>query len=139
MTIRGLFPVLLTHDVMRARTFYERFFGLVALFESEWYVQLGDPADPRFELGVMTTHHESLPSAAQPPAAGVLLTFEVPDAAAEYARLSGLGAELVHGLRDEAWGQRHFMLRGHDGVFLDVVERIAPAAEFASGYTGARP
>lgn len=139
MAISGLFPVLLSRDVEGARHFYERCFGLVALFESDWYVQLGDPSNPRFELAVMTTNHESLPSAAQPPAAGVLLTFEVLDAAAEHARLGGLGADFVHGLRDEAWGQRHFMLRGHDGVFVDVVQRIAPAEEFASGYAGAKP
>lgn len=139
MAISGLFPVLLSRDLSAARHFYERFFGLVALFESDWYVQLCDPTNPRFEFAVMTTSHESLPGAAQPPAGGVLLTFEVPDAAVEHARLSGLGAEMVHGLRDEAWGQRHFMLRGHDGVFVDVVERITPADEFASGYTGAEP
>lgn len=137
MTISGLFPVLLSRDVMAARHIYERCFGLVAVFESDWYVQLADPTNPHRELAVMTTSHESLPLAAQHPASGVLLTFEVPDAAAAYARLSGLGAECVHGLRDEAWGQRHFMLRGHDGVLIDVVERIPPAAEFASGYTGA--
>jgi catechol 2,3-dioxygenase-like lactoylglutathione lyase family enzyme len=139
MAISGLFPVLLTSDVIAARHFYERCFGLVVLFESDWYVQLSDPTNPRLELAVMTTRHESLPSAAQPPAAGVLLTFEVPDAAAEHARLSGLGVEFVHGLRDEAWGQRHFMLRGHDGVYVDIVERIPPAEEFASGYTDATP
>jgi uncharacterized glyoxalase superfamily protein PhnB len=87
----------------------------------------------------MTTEHESLPGGAQTPAAGVLLSFEVTDASAEHARFVTLGADFVHGLKDEAWGQRHFMVRGPDGVLVDVIEKIAPADEYAAAYTGAEP
>lgn len=138
MTITGCFPVLLSRNVQDARRFYERNFGLVPRFESDWYVQLGHPSEA-FELAVMTTRHDSLPAAAQTPAAGVLLSFEVADAAAAHARLAGLGAHFVHGLRDEAWGQRHFMVQGPDGVLVDVIERIAPAGEYAAAYVGAEP
>jgi catechol 2,3-dioxygenase-like lactoylglutathione lyase family enzyme len=138
MSTTGCFPVLLSSNVQAARAFYERYFGLVPRFESDWYVQLGHPSQA-FEIAVMTTQHDSLPASARTPAAGVLLSFEVTDASAEHARLASLGVEFVHGLRDEAWGQRHFMLRGPDGVFVDVIERIAPAGEYAAGYTGAEP
>lgn len=138
MTITGCFPVLLSCDVRQARYFYERFFGFVPSFESEWYVQLAHPTH-RCELAVMTTQHESLPAAAQVPAAGVLLSFEVDDAAAEHARLTRLGAVLLHGLRDEAWGQRHFLVQGPDRVLVDIIERIAPTAEYADAYAGAAP
>jgi catechol 2,3-dioxygenase-like lactoylglutathione lyase family enzyme len=137
--ITGWFPVLVSSDVDGSRRFYERHFGLVARFESDWYVQLGHPTNPSFEIGVMTMQHASLPAAAQTPAAGVLLSFEVADATAEYARLTDLGVELVHGLRDEAWGQRHFIIRGPDGVFVDVIEAIAPTEEYAAAYEGAKP
>ncbi len=135
--IKSCFPVLLSSNVQRARDFYERHFGLVPRFESEWYVHLGHPTNPTLEFAVMTTQHESLPAAAQTPAAGVLMSFEVPDAAAEHARLQGLGVEFVHTVRDDAWGQRHFMLQGPDGVFIDVIEPIAPSAEYAAAHTGA--
>jgi catechol 2,3-dioxygenase-like lactoylglutathione lyase family enzyme len=128
--ITGWFPVLVSRDVGDARRFYERHFGLVARFESEWYVQLGHPTNPALELAVMTWQHESLPVAAQTPAAGVLLSIEVSDATAEHARLTALGVEFVHGLRDEAWGQRHFIIRGPDGVFVDIIEAIAPGEAF---------
>lgn len=137
MSATGCFPVLLSSNVQEARGFYERYFGLVPLFESDWYVQLGHPSQA-FEIAVMTTHHESLPASAQTPAAGVLLSFEVTNASSEHRRLASLGADFVHGLRDEIWGQRHFMLRGPDGILVDVIERIAPAAEYAAGY-GAEP
>jgi catechol 2,3-dioxygenase-like lactoylglutathione lyase family enzyme len=135
--VTGWFPVLVSSDVGGARRFYERHFGLVVRFESDWYVQLGHPTNPAFELGVMTMRHESLPAAAQTPAAGVLLSFEVTDATAEHARLTDLGVEFVHGLRDEAWGQRHFIIRGPDGVFVDVIEAIAPTEAYAAAYGGA--
>jgi catechol 2,3-dioxygenase-like lactoylglutathione lyase family enzyme len=138
MAIVGCFPVLLSSDVQQARHFYEHCFGLIPRFESDWYVQLAHPSGA-FELAVMTTHHDSLPANAQVPAAGVLLSFEVADAAVEHARLVSLQAEIVHGLRDEVWGQRHFMLRGPDGVLVDVIERIAPASEYADAYVGAEP
>lgn len=138
MTITGCFPVLLTRNVQESRSFYERCFGLVPRFESDWYVHLGHPAQA-FELAVMTTQHESLPVAAQTPAAGVLLSFEVTDASAEEARLAGLGAHFVHGVRDEAWGQRHFMVQGPDGVLVDVIERIAPEGDYAAAYVTAEP
>lgn len=138
MALTGFFPILLSTHVQEARGFYERHFGLVPRFESDWYVHLGHPT-LAFELAIMTPRHDSLPAAAQTPAAGVLLSFEVTDASAEYVRLSGQGVDVVHGLRDEAWGQRHFMLRGPDGVFVDVVEPIAPAGDYAAAYTGATP
>lgn len=31
------------------------------------------------------------------------------------------------------------MLSGPDGVFVDVIERIAPVGEYAAVYTGAEP
>jgi catechol 2,3-dioxygenase-like lactoylglutathione lyase family enzyme len=135
MNLTGLFPVLLTSDVAAARAFFERFIGLVPRFESDWYVHLGHPAAP-VELGVMAALHDSIPPDARTPSAGVLLSLEVPDAAAEYARLAALGAPIVHELRDEAWGQRHFLLRGPDGSLVDVIERIAPSGEYADAYLG---
>lgn len=135
MHLTGLFPVLLTTDVPAARAFFERYLGLVPRFEAEWYVHLAHPAAP-VELGVMTTGHDSIPPEASTPAAGVLLSFEVADAAAEHARLATLGAPIVHPPRDEAWGQRHFLLRGPDGTLVDIIERIPPLGEYADAYVG---
>jgi len=37
-------------------------------------------------------------------------------------------------LRDEAFGQRHFIVEAPGGVLLDVIEPIAPTAEFVDAY-----
>ena len=43
---------------------------------------------------------------------------------------AALGAEIVYPLRDEVWGQRHFMAKDPNGLLVDVVQLIPPAPEF---------
>jgi hypothetical protein len=38
-------------------------------------------------------------------------------------------------LRDEAFGQRHFIVRDPAGNLVDVIENIPPSEEFASAYS----
>ena len=38
-------------------------------------------------------------------------------------------------LTDEAFGQRHFITRDPNGVLIDVIKPIPPAAEFAEQYS----
>jgi catechol 2,3-dioxygenase-like lactoylglutathione lyase family enzyme len=132
MTVNACFPVLLSSDVQKAQAFYARCFGMTPRFSSSWYVHLGHPTHPTLEFAVMTPQHAALP-AGQRPASGILMSFEVEDAAREYVRLAALGVEFVHGVRDEVWGQRHFMLRGPDGVLVDVIEPIKAAEGSVNG------
>ena len=43
--------------------------------------------------------------------------------------------ETIVELRDEPWGQRHFLVRDPVGNLLDVVKQIAPASEYETSYT----
>jgi uncharacterized glyoxalase superfamily protein PhnB len=63
-----------------------------------------------------------------------LLNFEVPDAAAEYERLREAGVRIVQPLRDEYFGQRHFIGVDPGGVMIDVIEEIPPSPEIAEQY-----
>ena len=52
------------------------------------------------------------------------------DVDAVHARLTDeLGVEPVLSLRDEDFGQRHFIVAAPDGVLLDVIQPIAPSAD----------
>ena len=55
--------------------------------------------------------------------------------AAEYARLQSEGARIALGLRDEDFGQRHFIVEGPDGVLVDVIRPIPPSAAEAALYS----
>ena len=50
----------------------------------------------------------------------------MPDAAAEHARLLAEGVEVVQPLRDEVFGQRHFIAVDPNGILLDIITPIEP-------------
>jgi catechol 2,3-dioxygenase-like lactoylglutathione lyase family enzyme len=71
---------------------------------------------------------------------GLLLNFEVEDVDAEHARLSAAGLPILLSLRDEAFGQRHFITSDPNGLLIDIIKPIPPTGEFAEQYTDeARP
>jgi catechol 2,3-dioxygenase-like lactoylglutathione lyase family enzyme len=128
--IRSVFPVVCSPDLDGSRDFYRDVLGLDVAFECGWYTLLVSRTDPDDQLGFVALGHESVPAPYGDPAAGVLVTVEVDDADAIYERAGALGAECVLPIRDEIFGQRHFMLRDPNGLLLDVVQRIRPSASF---------
>lgn len=134
MQITSYYPVLATVDVAAAQRFYELHFGFTARYASDWYVHLAHPENEFVALALVDKDHETVPPAGRTPAAGLLVNFEVEDVDGEYRRLVDAGVEVLVPLRDEAFGQRHFILRGPDGVMIDVIKPIAPTAEYAGGY-----
>lgn len=135
MHITSFYPVLMVDDVEASARFYREVLGFETTFETDWYVSL------RFdggELAVLDRAHQTIPEGFRQPVRGVLLNVEVTDAAAEHARMVGeLGLVERLSLRDEAFGQRHFIVEAPGGVLLDVIEPIEPSAEFTAAYAGA--
>lgn len=56
------------------------------------------------------------------------------DVDAEYERLKNAGTDIVSDIRDEAFGQRHFIVAGPTGILVDIIKPIPPSAEFAAQY-----
>jgi catechol 2,3-dioxygenase-like lactoylglutathione lyase family enzyme len=132
--MEGFFTVLVTPDIRTSVAFYERHFGFAPVFDSGWYVHLRHPDEPKWQLGIVEECHDSLPRGHRGVSHNVLLSFEVPDATAEFERLKKLGSPVALELTDEAWGQRHFMLTDPHGTVIDVIQWIEPSAEFAEKY-----
>jgi catechol 2,3-dioxygenase-like lactoylglutathione lyase family enzyme len=126
----SLFPDICTDDVAASRDFYVSLFGFRVAFEIAWYVQLQSRADPRLQLAFVKRDHASVPAGFGAPPRGVLVTIETQDVDAVHARARALGAEIVYALRDEVWGQRHFMAKDPNGLLVDVVQLIPAAPEF---------
>jgi catechol 2,3-dioxygenase-like lactoylglutathione lyase family enzyme len=141
MKCSSYYPVLMTADVAATAAFYCRTLGFRALYETEWYVHLQSAEDETVNLGILHRDHETVPAAHRGrSAAGLLLNFEVADVDAVHARLAGTGLRLVQPLRDEPFGQRHFIAEGPEGVLIDIITPIPPAPEFAAAYVpGAAP
>jgi catechol 2,3-dioxygenase-like lactoylglutathione lyase family enzyme len=128
------YPVIMTGDVAGTAAFYRRHFRFEAPYQSDWYVHLRSTEDERTNLAVLDWNHETIPAEGRKPAAGVILNFEVDDVDAEYERLQDEGLPILLTLRDEAFGQRHFITRDPNGVLIDVIKPIPPSADFAALY-----
>ncbi|MDR6887232.1 MULTISPECIES: VOC family protein [Variovorax] len=144
MKVTSYYPVIMTNDVAGTASFYQAHFGFAPLFTSDWYVhlQLAERAgQPSVNLAVLDGRHETIPAPARGQVAGgLLLNFEVDDPDAVHDRLAAAGLPILLPLRDEDFGQRHFITSDPNGVLIDIVKPIAPSAEFAALYeAGALP
>lgn len=135
MKTTSYYPVLMTHDVAGTAAFWRRHFEMKALFETDWYVHLQSAHGPRVNLALVHADHPTVPEPARGRGVdGLLLNFEVKDPDAVYARLVAEGLPILLSLRDEAFGQRHFITQDPNGVLIDVIKPIPPSGDFAAAY-----
>jgi catechol 2,3-dioxygenase-like lactoylglutathione lyase family enzyme len=137
MKTTSYYPVLMTDDVAGTSDFYVRHFRFKPLFASDWYVHLQSAEDRRVNLGIVHGDHETIPPTGRGRASGLLINFEVRNPDEIYERAKAAGLPILLELRDEDFGQRHFITRDPNGVLIDVVKPIPPSAEFAGQYAGA--
>lgn len=132
MPITSLYPVIATDHVARLADFYRAHFGLQTAFEADWYVHLTDGAGAN--LAILQTGHETIPEGFRTAAAPRLLNFEMDDVDGAYAAAKDAGLSILLELRDEDFGQRHFITQDPDGTLIDVIKPIPPSADFAAQY-----
>ncbi len=130
--MNALFPDIQSARLPESRDFYVRLLGMEVVFDSDWYVLLRDPRRPRLQLAFVAQDHDSVPAAFHGPTRGVLITVEVDDVDAVRARAAALGAEIAQELRDEEFGQRHFMAVDPNGLLVDVYQPIPFSPAFAA-------
>jgi catechol 2,3-dioxygenase-like lactoylglutathione lyase family enzyme len=123
--IVGWFADLCVADVAASREFYASLLGLDVAVDHGWYAELAH--DGRVVLALVHDGHETVPPAAAGPARGLLVSFEVDDAAAVRTTARALGAPTILDLRTEL-GQKHLMVADPDGTIVDVIERVAMTA-----------
>jgi uncharacterized glyoxalase superfamily protein PhnB len=134
MKTTSYYPVLMTDDVSGTAAFYVEHFSFKPLFESEWYAHLQSAEDRRVNLGIVQGDHETIPQEGRGRASGLLINFEVRDPDAVYERVVAAGLPILRTLRDEPFGQRHFITRDPNGVLIDVIKPIPPSEEFLAQY-----
>lgn len=128
MKLKKLWTGFITDKVRESRDFYTSVLECAVIYEGDngWFVllKLGDS-----ELGFMKPDLEF-----QAPVfrggyggRGAWITIDVDDAEAEYERIRALGVPIEVGLRDEAWGDRHFAVLDPNGIGVDIVERRGPS------------
>ncbi len=105
------------------------------MFEADWYVHLQSIHDTTVNLAILKGNHATIPVTKQAQASGILLNFEVEDVDLAYERAQRENLPILLSLRNEEFGQRHFITQDPEGVLIDVITPIPPAQVFASQYT----
>ena len=93
---------------------------LQSRFESDWYVHLQSTEDETVNLAILDGDHQTIPAEGRGRASGLLINFEVDDVDAEFAWAKKAGLPILLSLRDEAFGQRHFITKDPNGVLIDI-------------------
>lgn len=135
MQIDSYYPVLCSEIPAQTRDFYVKYLDFEPVFESDWYYHLSAKHSDGINLAIVNSTHPSVPEGYRHAVQGVLLNFEVEDVDAEYERLRDAGLPIELALRDEPWGQRHFMTRDPNGTLIDMIKVIPPTEEFLAGYS----
>lgn len=114
---------VITDKVEESKDFYVSLFGCEVIYEGDnnWFVllKLGES-----ELGFMKPGLRSQATIyrAAFQGQGVWIAIDVDDVDAEYQRIKSLGTLIEADIRDEPWGDRHFVVVDPNGIGVDVVQ-----------------
>ena len=126
MNVIRIVPDLSSESFPASRDFYAAMFDLVVSVDlDDWYLQLMPEADPGLNIGFIEPDHELFAGRTAPSRRyGVVLTIHFDDVDEAYDRAKRLGAEIAAEIRDEDYGQRHFLVVDPNGLVLNVMSSI---------------
>jgi catechol 2,3-dioxygenase-like lactoylglutathione lyase family enzyme len=132
MNVKDAYPLVVVADPQQLRDFYVRHLGFSVGLEVDWLVFLTSPGARPFGVCFMREglQHQLPQFRTRISGDALVLTLEVDDAEQALGEVEATGVAPAVSLRDEPWGQRHFMLRDPAGVWVDVVQPIDPDPEF---------
>ena len=131
--IKNTYAVIKTEKLEETSQFYEKYFGFERAFDSDWYVSLKSGSS---EMAVLNANHETLPEKFRGKATGTetLLNFEMDDVDGLFKDFQKDGKMIHLTLRDEPWGQRHFITEDPNGIAIDIIKVIPPSEAFLKQY-----
>lgn len=132
--LNSVYAVIRSKYIEDTCRFYEQHFKFERSFSTDWYVNL---KSGEYELAVLDPDHPSIPDKFRGRTNGAesLLNFEIDDVDAAYREFTESRRPIHLELRDEPWGQRHFISEDPNGIAIDVIEIIPPSAEFLAHYS----
>ncbi len=138
MRMSSLHPIITTDRFAETKTFY-RALQFTYAFEGEWYFHLVWPGNPTLQLAFMRPGqpHQHPLFQTRFTGKGLFLGLEIDDVDTVHDDLLRRGFEMEVGLRDEAWGQRHFAIQDPNGIVLDFYAMTEPTAAYAGQYSDA--
>lgn len=121
---------IVTDKLKETREFYTRVLGFGVTFENDFYLLIHTP-DRQAEISFLQPEHPSQNPVFHPsfPGKGMYLTIEFDDVDAIYEEVRSKGVSIVAELKDEPWGDRHFVIEDPSGIKIDLVRYQTPGEE----------
>ena len=133
MKVNSFYPVIMTKNVEECSEFFINTLEFETTFSSEWYISLMDKYDN--EVAFLESSHTTIPEGFRNQVRGLLLNFEVDNVDKIYKKLKeSLENRIVLDIRDEGFGQRHFIVEGPEKILIDIIQVIEPTDEFKDNY-----
>ena len=127
MLTRRMDLTISTNKLEQSRDFYRETLGFSLVFENDNYIEM--LAEGSTTMGVSFVTPE-LSGGEKFTGEGIILSFEVADVDAEFARLKAAGVRILEELRDKAWGERSFVINDPNGVHVYIYKSIPPTPEY---------
>ena len=127
MLTRRMDLTISTNKLEQSRDFYRDTLGFTLVFENDNYIEM--LAEGSTTMGVSFVTPE-LSGGEKFTGEGIILSFEVADVDAEFARLKTAGVRILEELRDKAWGERSFVINDPNGVHVYIYKSIPPTPEY---------
>jgi predicted enzyme related to lactoylglutathione lyase len=126
MKVVRIVPNISSELFAASRDFYVELFDLTVSVElDDWYLQLMAPDDRALNIGFVKPGDHSFGGRVAPAGTyGVVLTMHVDDVDSAYDRAQRMGAEIAEDIRDEEYGQRHFLVVDPNGLLINVMSAI---------------
>ena len=118
-----LWSGIITNKVEASKKFYVDTFACEIVYEGDdnWFIllKLGES-----ELGFMQPELDSQAPIFRHPysGSGMWITIETADVNAEYQRIKSLGIPIEEEIKEEVWGDRHFVIIDPNGIGVDIVQ-----------------
>ena len=129
--LKSFYPVLMLDKIREQADFFINFFNFEESFVCDWYISLKN--DNGFELALIDSQHETIPNNYRHMTKGVILNFEVDDVDKIYNSIKDK-VNIVYDIKNEDFGQRHFIVEGPNKILIDVIQPIPPSEEFLKNY-----
>jgi uncharacterized glyoxalase superfamily protein PhnB len=128
--IDAMFPVMVAENLETMKQFYETVFGFKAVFyNANFYLHIISPNNS-IQLGFLLPNLVSQPEFLHPvmSSEGFVISLEVKNAALAYAEAQKMNLNFIMDLKQEEWGQIHFMIQDPAGFSVDIVQHLEPTA-----------
>ena len=126
--IDAMFPVMVAENLEAMKQFYETVFGFKAVFyDANFYLHIISPNNS-IQLGFLLPNLVSQPEFLHPvmPSEGFVISLEVKNAALAYSEAQKMNLNFIMDLKQEEWGQIHFMIQDPAGFSVDIVQHLEP-------------